>query len=82
MMDIIFLFLELTFRLIPLLMINTGEIVLAFLSLGYHRPRQNKNLNESEEYDSLITIERPSFWVGIIFWVCIGIYLNFYLSGN
>ncbi len=78
MIDILFLFLDLACRLIPSLMINTGEIILAWLSLGYYCPRQL----ESEENDSLITIERPSFWVGILFWVCIGIYLYFNLSGN
>jgi len=61
-------------------MIQTGEIVLAFLSLGDHRPRRNKNLNVSGEYDSLIAIKSPSFFVGKMFWACIGISLNFYLS--
>jgi len=77
MIDIIFWFLELTFRLISSLMIKTGKIVLAVLTLGFHRSGTNKSLEES---DSLITIEQPSFWVGIIFWVCIGIYLFFYLG--
>ena len=61
MIDIFFWILELAFWFFPYLMIRTGEIVLAFLSLGYHCPRQNKNLNVSEEYDSLIIIKSPSF---------------------
>ena len=59
MIDVIFWFLELTFRLIPSLMIKTGKIVLAALSLGFHRSGTNKSLEES---DSLLTIEQPSFW--------------------
>ena len=78
MVEIFFWALDLTFRLIPSFLIKTGEIVLVALSLGYYCSGPNKN---SEESESLITIEQPSFWVGIIFWVCIGIYLNFYLSG-
>ena len=66
----------------PYLMIKTGEVVLAALSLGYHRPRQYKNLDITEEDDSLKAIASPSFWVVVMFWVCIAIYLNFYLSGN
>jgi hypothetical protein len=59
-------------------MIMTGEIVLAILSLGYHRPRFNKNAYR--EYTSEFPIKSPSFWVGIMFWTCFGIYLNFYLG--
>ena len=74
MIDILFWVLEIVLSFIPSLMIMTGEIVLAFCSLGYHRPRLNKNV--SEDNDSLVPIKSLSFWVGL------GIYLNFYLSGN
>ena len=77
MIDILFLFLELILRLTPIIMIKTGEIVLSAFSLGHYCSRPNKTFEETE---SLITIEQPSFWVGIISWVCIGIYLYFYLS--
>ncbi len=80
MIDIFFWGLELAFLLYSYLMIVTGEIILTFCSLGYHRKRRNKNI--FEEHDSLIPIASPSFWVGVIFWICIGIYLNFYLSGK
>ena len=80
MIDILFWVLEIVLSFIPSLMIMTGEIVLAFCSLDYHPPRLNKNV--SEEYDSLVPIKSLSFWVGIMFWVGLGIYLNFYLSGN
>ena len=53
----------------------TGEMVLAILSLGYHRPRFDKD--SYKEYKSEFAIKSLSFWVGIIFWVCFGIYLNF-----
>jgi len=82
MIDIFFWALEGVFWFFPYLMIKTGEIVLAALSLGFHRPRQNKNLDITDEDDSLITIQSPAFWVGIMFWICIGIYLSFYLSGG
>ena len=80
MIDILFRILELVVSFIPTLLIMTGEIVLALCPLGYHRPRLNRNFNE--ECDSLIPIQRLSFWIGIMCWVFIGIYLNFYLNGK
>lgn len=72
--------LELIFSFIAPLMILTGEIVLAILSLGYHRPRFNKD--SYREYTSEFPIKSLSFLVGIMFWVCIGVYQNFNFSGN
>lgn len=72
--------LELVLSFIAPLMIMTGEIVLAILSFGYHRPRLSKNVYK--EYTSELPIKSLSFWVGIMFWTCFGIFLNFYLSGD
>ncbi len=61
-------------------MIMTGEIVLTILSLGYHRSRFTKD--SYREYTSEFHFKSLSFWVGILFRVCIGVYLDFYLSGD
>jgi hypothetical protein len=72
--------LELILSFIAPLMILTGEIVLAILSLGYHRPRFNKDTYK--EYTSEFPLKSLSFWVGILFWVCFGVYLDLFLSGD
>ncbi|MFZ1745082.1 MAG: hypothetical protein WBO24_06315 [Nitrospirales bacterium] len=72
--------LELILSFIAPVMILTGEIVLAILSLGYHRPRFNKDTYK--EYTSEFPVKSLSFWVGILFWVCIGLYLDFDLGGD
>ena len=67
---------ELILSFIAPIFIMTGEIVLTILTLGYHRPRFNKYFYK--EYTSELPFKSLSFWVGIMFWVCIGVYLNFY----
>jgi len=74
MIDILFGIFELILSFIPQLMILTGEIVLTVCRLGYHRPRLNTKV--FEEHDSLIPIKSLSFWVGIMFWVSLGIFLS------
>ena len=72
--------LELILSFIAPVMILSGEIVLAILSLGYHRPRFNKDTYK--EYTSEFPVKSLSFWVGILFWACIAVYLDFILSGD
>jgi hypothetical protein len=72
--------LELILSFIAPVMVLTGEIVLAILTLRYPRPRFNKDIYK--EYKSEFPVKSLSFWVGILFWACIGVYLDFILSGD
>lgn len=80
MIDVFFWILEIILSFGTSLMIVTGEIVLTILTFGYHRPRFNKDTHK--EYTSEFPFRNLNFWVGIMFWVCVGAYMRFYLSGD
>jgi hypothetical protein len=82
MLDIFFWALESILLFGPYVMIKTGELILRYLSIGYYCPEQYKTPDTSDENDLVRTIKNPCFWVGMIFWSCLGVYLSFYLSEN